>query len=266
MSNKSVFERNRMKSLLHRQPRVLGVLAVLGLSVSLGLLAAPSWAIDGPPPGTISTQGHGEVKVRPDSLNVSVTVESRETTLAAARAENNRKAQTIIAALKGLNIPGLKLETQNLSVYPVQDYQQKGKLPRIIGYQATNSLQVTVVNASSDTLGDYGSRIVDTALNSGANNVGGLNFYVTDMAAPRKQALVLAVKDAQGNADAMAHAAGLTLNGVYSLEGTPQFGGYPRPMMYSMKVAAGAADQEVAAPVEVGETTVTSDVTARFKF
>jgi hypothetical protein len=115
-------------------------------------------------------------------------------------------------------------------------------------------------------LGDDGSRIVDTALNAGANNVGGLNFFLTEVAGPRAQALDLAVKDARHNADAMAKAADITLTGIYSMEGSPQFNNYPRPMpMFAMKAAA-SAESMAQTPVETGETTITSDVTIRYKF
>jgi uncharacterized protein YggE len=221
---------------------------------------------DGIPERVITTQGHGEVKIKPDSLNVSVSVETKNAALNAARAENNRKTQSIISALKGLNIPGLKLETQNVSVYPIQDYDNH-KLPKVIGYQVNNSLNVTVTGASADTLGETGSKIIDTALGAGASNVGGLNFYLSNMSAARQQALESAVHDARSNAEAMAHAAGVAISGLHSMEGTPQFGGYPppRPLMYSMKASR---DAEVAGstPVEAGETTITSDVTVRFKF
>ncbi len=243
-----------------------GVLAVgLGLS-SPGFLALTA-AAQVLPERIITTQGHGEVRVRPDSLSVHVTVESKNAALPTARAENNRKTQAIIAALKGLNIPNLKLETQNLQVYPLQGEYQKDRLPKIIGYQVTNSLNVTVTGSSADHLGDYGSRIVDTALNAGANNVGGLNFYLTDVTTPRLQALALAVKDARRNADAMARAADVVITGLHSMEGSPQFGGYPRPMpMYSMKAGGAANEAAASTPVETGETVITSDVTARFKF
>jgi hypothetical protein len=242
------------------------ILLASGISLGVTLAPVPVMAQD-IPPQTITTQGHGEVRVKPDSLSVQVTVESKAPTLAAARDENNRKMQSVIAALKGLNIQRMKLETQNFQVYPIHGEYQKDKLPKVIGYQATNSLNVSVTGAAPESLGDAGTRIVDTALNAGANNVGGLNFYLHDMSTARTQALQLAVQDARKNAEAMAKAADTTLNGLYSLEGSPQFGGFPpRPMaMYSMK--AGGADAEMArTPVETGETTVTSDVTARFKF
>jgi uncharacterized protein YggE len=225
---------------LMSQGRRMAVLFVAGMT-TLAVTAAPGPVLAQPAPqGTIITQGHGEVKVRPDSMSVGVTVESRNAQLAAARAENNRKTQAIINALRGLNIPNLKLETQSVQVYPIQGEAQRNQLPKVVGYQVTNSLNVTVTGATADMLGEYGSRIVDTALNAGANNVGGLNFYLTDMATPRAQAL--------------------------TLEGYPQFGGYPRPVpMYSMKSGVAAAEM-AQTPIETGETTITSDVTARFKF
>lgn len=243
-----------------------GILStVIAAGMVWGCLVVPAQA-QTVPERTITTNGHGEVRVRPDSLSVQVTVESRNPQLATARAENNRKAQAIINALKGLNIPNLKLETQNVQVYPLQGEYQKDRLPKIIGYQVTNSLSVRVTRADSANLSDYGTRIIDTALNAGANNVGGLNFYVDDMTAARTQALELAVKDARGNADAMARAAGVAISGLHSLEGTPQFGGYPRPMPMYAKAAMADSAEGASTPVEVGETTITSDVTARFKF
>ncbi|HEY9745215.1 MAG TPA: SIMPL domain-containing protein [Oculatellaceae cyanobacterium] len=241
--------------------RSLPALCLIGaLSGSLSL---PTFA-DNIPERVITTQGHGEVKVRPDSLSVSVSVETKNASLNAARAENNRKTQAIISAIKGLNIPGLKLETQNISVSPLQDYQN-GKLPKTIGYQVHNGLSITVTNAPVDALGEYGSRIVDTALGAGANHAGGLNFYVSNMSTARQQALEAAVQDARANAEAMARAAGVVITGLHSLEGAPQYGVYPRPAMYTMKAARAEADM-ASVPVETGESTISTDVTARFKF
>jgi len=237
----------------------------LGLALGMGFLPMQALAQQAwPPASTVTTQGHGEVKVKPDSLSVVISVETKADTLAEARNETNRKMQAIIAALKGLNISGMKLETQGINVYPIQGEAPKNRLPKIIGYQTSNSLNVSVIGASVDSLGENGSRIVDTALNAGATNVGGLNFFVNDMAPARAKALELAVKDAKSNAQAMAKAAEVSLTGIYNMEGNPQFGGYmPRPM-YAMKTMAAA--EAAPSPIETGEATVSSDVTIRFKF
>lgn len=254
--------------MIKRSRKALSVAALaLATTFSIGM-ASGVLAQTVPPPNTLTTSGHGEVKVRPDSLNVNATVETKNANLVQARNENNKKAQAIIAALKGLNIPNMKLETQGLNIYPIQDYQQKDKLPKVVGYQVNNGVSITVTGASPEALSEYGSRIVDTALNAGANNVGGLNFFLNDPAPARAQALDAAVKDARRNADVIAKAADVSVLGVHSIEGSPQFGGFPRPMaMYSMKSARGGAEAaDSSAPVEVGETTVTSDVTIRYKF
>lgn len=244
--------------------------SISALAITLGLIlggAAQAQAHEGhEPPNIITTQGHGEVKVRPDSLSVNVQVETKNEKLPLARSENNQKAQSIINALKALNIPNLKLETQGMNVYPIQDYQ-KDKLPKVVGYQVGNALMVTVTGASPELLGEYGSRIVDTALNSGANHVDGLNFFLNDPTPARNQALSLAVKDARRNAEVIAKAAEVNIMGVQGIEGSPQFGGFIRPMpMYAMKARMAAAETDSAPPVETGETTVTSDVTMRFRF
>lgn len=225
----------------------------------------------GNPPkfGTITTQGHGEVKVHPDSLSVSITASTQKPTLSEARSENNKKAQAIIKALKGLNMPSLMLESRNISVYPVYEQRERdNKLPKLIGYTVTHNLQAKVVKVTPEQLGEAGSKILDTALNAGATQAGGLDFFIEDMSLPRSQALELAVKDAKNNADAMARAGNVTLTGLMTLDGAPQFGGFPRPVMMraNFKGAAAAAPEMADTPVEAGEVTVTSDVTAKFKF
>lgn len=242
------------------------------LAAALFLTPALSMAeVSGPPERTILTQGHGEVKVRPDSLGVSLMVEATHAELAKARAENSRKMQAIITALKSLNIPNMKLETQNLQVFPMQGEYVKNQLPKTLGYRVTNGLSVTVTKLSPDELGEAGSRIMDAALKSGANHLHGMNFYLSDLSEPRLKALEAAVKDAQRNAHAMAQAAGVSVSGVHSMEGTPQYHhNYANEMrMRRMEMshaaqAGGVANSDI--PVEPGEATVTSDVTVRFRF
>jgi uncharacterized protein len=242
------------------------IASLLGLVGTLVPLEVQAQTIIAKEEQLITTQGQGEVKILPDSLQVTVGVESEATTLVQARTQNNQKTQKTVQAIKALNIPNLVLKTQYLQVNPVQSYQEKNRLPRIIGYRATNSLLVTVTKAGPDKLGEYGSQIVDTALNAGANNAGGIQFYLEDMQSARRQALQEAVRDARQNAQAMAEAAGVTLSGVYSLEGTPQYGGGPIRMYAARESMDSVAQPVPATPVEIGETTITSTVTARFKF
>jgi uncharacterized protein YggE len=218
--------------------------------------------------GSISTQGHGEVKIKPDSLSFTISQTTQKAKLKDARDENNRQVQSIISALKALNVPGFKLESSNISIYPQREQVENNKrIAKVIGYQVIHSLKVSVYSAPADQLGEWGSKLIDSALNAGATETGGLNFFVADLAPARSVALGLAVKDAQRNADAMAAAANIQLDGLVSLDGSSQFSGYPvRPMMSRAMFKSEGADSTAETPVETGEVTITSDVSAKYRF
>lgn len=239
-----------------------------GLMTAVMLSMAPVMAQPVfPPENTITTSGQGQVQVKPDSLSVVVMVESQAKELAAARTENNRKMQAVIAALKQLGIPNMTLETTGVNAYPVHEQRMRQtNLPEVVGYRVSNSLNVRVRRAEMEALSGYASRIVETALNAGANNVHGLGFFLDNMGPAKTAALKEAFADAKRNAQALAEAAGVTLNRVYTIEGEPQFGGYPRPMPVMSTMAMERAEVAPAVPVETGEMTVTSQVTVRYRF
>ena len=221
--------------------------------------------------GVITAQGHGEVKVKPDSLTFMVTQTTTKTKLAEARDQNNREVQKIISALKAENVSGFnKIESNNLSIYPQREQVENNRhVAKVVGYEVTHSLKVSVYKtAPPERLGELGGKLVDTAMNAGATQADGLNFFVADLAPARSEALTLAVKDAQSKADTVAAAASIELKGLTSLDVNAQTNDYPaRPMMARAMFKSAAADAEVAqTPVETGEVTVSSDVYAKYKF
>ncbi len=243
----------------------LGLSVVLGACVYLGVMNGEVQAqmAQVAPEQTISTTGHGEVQVKPDSLSLTVAVESQAPTVNQVRTDINNKMQQVVSSIKALSIPNLELQTQSINLYPVYSREEKDRLPRIIGYRGSNRVQVTVTQASPDNLGLYAARVFDTVLSQGIQNLTGPNFFVKDLSGPRAQALAKAVQDAKASAQVMAEAAGVALTGLYSLEGTPQYGGGAPPRMMAMRAEAADA---MPTPVEIGEISVTSDVVARFRF
>jgi uncharacterized protein len=248
--------------------RILPVL-MLTASLSTGLIAPAVWAADccPPPEHTLFTQGHGEVKVPPDALAFTTMTEGTANTVAEAQKKAQLKMAAIIAAIKAqektltLSKP-LKLQTQNVSVYPV--YDEKSKLRKIIGYKSSNHLRV-VATQNTGLLGEAGSKLMDAASKAGADNVGSLNFYVDDINSPKQKALAEAITLAKQNADVMAKGLGIVLKGVQSAEGSPQYSAYENRYRGEMMMKAASAPMaEAAPPVETGEVTVTCDVSVRF--
>jgi uncharacterized protein len=253
-----------MRNTLFVKP--LALLAVLASVLVVALAPQAHAECCLPPDRVLSTQGHSDIKLRPDSLSFTMAVEATAPTLTAVRQENNVKLQKILTALKALNYPHLVLQTNMVQYNPIHRAQEKNKLPTRIGYQANSSLQATLKNVSTAELGTMGAQLVEAALRSGADNVGSLNFFVDDMTAARREALKKAVEDAVANATIMATAAGAKIEGVLGIDGSPQYnvGGYVRSMPMLMKSAM--ADVEVAQTpaLEAGENTLTSDVSLRF--
>ncbi len=211
----------------------------------------------------ITTQGRGEATVQPDSLGVSIAVETQEKTLAEARALNSTRMTAILNAIRSLNIPNLRVETRNFNVHPVYDHRLSSSAngaPRLTGFRVSNNIQVTVNNTDMEQLGDNASRILDSALAAGANQINSLSFYREDMAPAQALALQEAVRNARTNAEALAQAAGVTLDTVHSIEGHPQFHSPPMPMR------AMTMESAASTPIEVGEITVNATATMRYRF
>ena len=248
--------------------RLLPVL-LLTACLCVGLTTTPVSAADccPPPEHTLFTQGHGEIKIAPDALAFTTMTEGTANTVAEAQKKAQLKMAAIIAALKSqektlsLTKP-MKLQTQNVSVYPV--YDEKSKLRKIIGYKSSNHLRV-VATQNTGLLGEAGSKLMDAASKAGADNVGSLNFYVDDINTAKQKALAESIANAKQNAEVMAKGLGLVLKGVQSAEGSPQYSGYENRYRGEMMMKAAAAPMEEAAPpVETGEVTVTCDVSVRF--
>jgi len=218
-----------------------------------------------PEPGQISTQGYGELRVRPDSFRTRLGVEAQAETLEKARTEVNTRMQQVTQALNGLDIEGLTLQTETLQIFPVYDQPREGgDAPAIVGYRAVNSLSAELRGASREELGDLASRVVDAAVSAGANEVRGIEFFLEDASDARKKALQEAVNDAERNARAMAEAAQVELAGVKSIDGAPDQGG---PLFRSFDLAAREAGAGAPpTPIETGETVISSRVTATFAF
>lgn len=255
---------NRLKSV--KSLLAMSLLALL----SAGSLQMNAFADHHPDPleHTIVTQGKGKITADPDSLQLSVRVQSKGKRMKDAREENTRKMNMIRSALKKLDIKNMTLKTQQFNVSPILEPYIKGKrIRKTIGYQVSNNLAVKITDATAENLGTYASNVLDTALDNGATHTGSLQFYIDDMTAVQAEALGKAVKDARRNADVMANAADVTIKEVYTIEGYPQYN-YPRPVaMRSYAMGADMAESKaMSTPIEVGDTTVTSQVTVKFKF
>jgi len=212
-------------------------------------------AVPGPPQVVVSAQG--EARVVPDRAAITVGVQSRAATAAAAGAENARKQQAIIDALKGLGIPSDQIGTQNYNVSPEMAYEPSTQRSRVTGYVVSNNVRVELRSL------DLVSRVIDAALAKGANQISSLEFKASNPDELRRTALAQAVAKARGDAEALARAAGGSLGAL--LELTSMDLGGP-PIIRRSFAADAVMAKAVATPIEPGTETLTVGVTARWQF
>jgi uncharacterized protein YggE len=218
--------------------------------LSLLMLAAPMAAqtVTQPPreiatAETISVTGTGKTTLIPDRFSFTAGVQTTAPTVEEAVNQNNAKIASVIAALKKAGATDQEIRTSNFSIYPQQVYEQ-GQPPRVVGYQASNSVVVTKKDIA------VAGRLLQVALNAGVNETSGLNFEVSDPARGRDQGLHAAFDDAKAKASLLAQAAGRTLGRAMMITEGSEMAPPPRPMPVGVMAAKGEAISQV--PIQSG--------------
>ena len=157
----------------------------------------------------LAVDGRGSASIAPDQAVVTVGVVSRARSASQAQAENAQKSIAITQALKQLGVAGSDIKSQNFSFQP--DYRTDDRSHTINGYTASHYLQINVRDIAK------AGKIVDTALQSGANEVHSLRFSVSNQSAVRKEALGKAINDARNKADIIAQGLGCRIIGIKSV-------------------------------------------------
>jgi len=223
------------------------------------LLASPTTAhetIDGP--GQISVSATGNSYQAPDLATVSAGVVTQAGNAKEAMQANADKMKSILEALEAAGIQKRHIKTSQLSLNPQYDYKQNRNQPRIIGYQARNT-----VSAKSEDLKRVGP-MIDALVSAGANNINGVNFGIKDSVAAKSKARRSAVVEARRKAEEMAEAAGLSLGRVLRMTENTHSSGVPQRMANVMHDMEGSS-AAMATSISGGEQTLSVTVNITFE-
>jgi uncharacterized protein YggE len=204
------------------------------------LLAAPALA-QSMPPAVISTTGEATVSVAPDLAQIDGGVTSEAKTAREASDANNAAMGKVLLALKSAGIEEKDFQTSRLSLQPQSAPNRPGP-STIVGYRASNRVTVRLREVAKL------ANVIDTMVSAGANDIGGINFMVSQASKLLDEAREQAIADARRKAEIYAKAAGVTLGAPLSISEE----GAPGPMPYRKMVAGMAAS----APVAQGEETL----------
>lgn len=195
-----------------------------------------------PDAGSISVTGEAVIKARPDTVNVTLGVESHGDTAAAAAGACTQAMNRVVSSLVAMGVPRDNIQTSNISLWPQYDYSREKEPAQVVGYRASN--QVTLSWNRLDKVGE----LIDKAIAAGANTISGLSFTLADSRELYLEAVAAAVRDARTKADALAGAAGVSVGGVKNMS-LHSYSGGPIVMREAMDLAGGAAS----VPVEPGQ-------------
>jgi len=230
-------------------------LSLLILAVASPLFAQTSAPREAALVDTVSVTGTARVRTQPDRFSFTVGVQTQAPTVEEAVNENNSRVAAVTAALKKAGAQPNEIQTSGFSIYPQQDYSQ-GRLPRLLGYQVSNSLTVTKKQIAE------AGKLLQAAISAGVNTSSGLSFGVEDPAAGRNQGLRAAFEDARSKANLLATAAGRSLGPAIAITEGTEPNVLPRPLAGVRAMAAKIETSEV--PVESGTEELTFTVSVVF--
>lgn len=179
--------------------RIFAMLLALALMLGCSAMAA----------STLNVTGSGTVYMEADLVSASLGVSMNGEDLETLQQDANATVAAICEALQAAGMDAKEITTNYLFISPRYDYSEAAE--RIVGYSVNNVL--TIRTDKLDMIGTY----IDAAFAAGANTFDSISFTVSDDTAARKQALELAVKDAQSKAETIAAAAGKQLNGILTI-------------------------------------------------
>lgn len=175
------------------------------------LLFLPSaQADDKPSVPIVSVDGTGSYEAAPDQANLSVGIRTYAENAQQAQQSNAETATAIQNALIEFGIPEKCIQTRDYSFYPTYD-NGKNHENTITGYTVNNTITVTITDISIT------GKVIDLALQNGANQVNSLNFSARNTEKIRRQAMTAAVKDAREKADILAEGLGKRIIGVQNV-------------------------------------------------
>ena len=220
-----------------------------------------------PATDTITVQGDGQATLPPDVARVSFSVENISATVAEAQTATTKQANSALDFVKKQGVAEKDIKTLSYNISPQYSYPNpcpSGALcpdyyrsPKIIGYQVSQTIQVTMrdLSAVGELLGGLGKLEVQ--------NVNGPAFALDDATAGYDAARSDAINKAKEQAKLLTKQLGVRLGKIVNF--SESSGGYPYPI-YALGMGGGVSESKSVVPdVPTGENTYTASVSITYE-
>lgn len=232
----------------HDGVRALRRLAALALAGTLLVLLVPGVARAQAEPG-IHVTGSGVAYGAPDQALIDIGVSVDDPSVAEVLRRAEEAMQDVRQAALALGVEEADVRTVSFNVWREELRDRDGN---VTGerYHVQHSYQVVARDASAV------GALLTAMVEAGANQVGGIQYTLSDPAELQRQAREAAMSDARRKAEELASLAGLTLGTPYTITEFTAAGG--PSAAYALREGLGGGS------VSAGELAVRIDVEVRF--
>lgn len=202
----------------------------------------------------ITVTGESVVYTKPDEVNLTFGVETKNAEAKVAKTSNDKLMSEILKYLKAQKIDPKNIQTDYVRLNTVYVYNDKDRKEE---YAAVNTVSLKITD-----LAKY-ETIVSGLLERGINKIDQVSFGSSKLIQHQAEARRLAIQNAQEKAKALASAIGQSIGKAYFVnENASQMIPYPRvAMMKTMDYAESSASGPTIAP---GEMEIKGNVTVSF--
>ena len=230
------------------------------LALFMVVVAAPIAAMahdEAPQKPALTVTGHGRMSRAPDTVFVTLGMETTGRTVADAQRQNSLAMNKVVERLKALQIENERIQTTSFTVAP--QYKPPPKRadpsvgpPEIIGYVVSNTMTIEVRQV------DKVGTVIEESLTAGANHFQSLHWGLRDERQPKLEVLKEAASKAREKASALSEALKVKLVRLLTVSEDSHLA-RPVPKMARSMMAHEAGGPET--PVFSGEINVEATVT-----
>ena len=235
-------------------PLLLALALVAAVGATPALAQAPPVPVAGPDATLLTIAASAEARRVPDVATLSAGVVTQAGDAQAAMRENAMRMEGVMAALRAAGVAERDIRTAGVNLYP-QYRHPENDIPTITGYQASNTVEVTVRDIARI------GAAMDALVASGANHVNGPAFSIDKPGEARDEARRAALEDARARADMYARALGLRVRRIASISEAGTGGPVMPYGMARMEAAVASADT----PISPGENVVSANLQVVFE-
>jgi len=203
----------------------------------------------GPAPTKVTVTGDATITVSPDAASVVISVVTQGPQATQAQQLNASKTDAVIKAINQAAGAAVEVKTNGYNLVPQHAYAE-GKVPKIAGYEAQNSLLVTIKD-----LNKIGA-VIDAATQAGANSIDRVSFTLTDRNTVSGKALAEATSQAMTKARAIAEAMGGRVTRLAEEQEVPSVGNNVNEVMMDSFIET----TRTTTPIQAGPLKVSSRV------